>query len=133
MYHQQILVKSIQQNLKFCSFKLIFQSPCKLHMLFKFKDSQDKKIHSDLICHYTCSNCNVTYYGKTYPTFFYQSSRTYANFSNLTEKRVKNMKESAASDHRLQCDCIISFHNFYILAPDTNNFRLLIKETLLIK
>ena len=53
--------------------------------------------------------------------------------SNLTEKRVNNMKESAASDHCLQCDCIISFHNFDVLAPDTNNFRLLIKESLLIK
>ena len=80
MYHQQILVKSIQQNLKFCSLNLIFQSPCKLNTLFKFKDSQDKKIHSDLIYCYTCSNCNVTYYGKAYPTFFYQSSRTYGNF-----------------------------------------------------
>ena len=26
--------------------------------------------------------------------------------SKLTEKRVKNMKESAVSDHHLQCDCI---------------------------
>ena len=52
--------------------------------------------------------------------------------SNLTEKRVKNMKESAVSDHRLQCDCIISFDDF-VLASGTNNFRLLIKESLLIK
>ena len=53
--------------------------------------------------------------------------------SNLTEKRVKNMKESAVSDHRLQCDCIISFDDFYVLASDTNNYRLLITESLLIK
>ena len=37
------LVKSIQQNLKFCSLNVIFQSPCKLHTLFNFKDSLDKK------------------------------------------------------------------------------------------
>ena len=43
------------------------------------------------------------------------------------------MKESAISDHCLQCDCIISFDNFDALASDTNNFRLLIKESLLIK
>ena len=60
------LVKSIQQNLKFCSLNVIFQSPCKLHTLFKFKDSICKKIRYDLIYRYTCSNCNVTYYGKTY-------------------------------------------------------------------
>ena len=43
------------------------------------------------------------------------------------------MKESAVSDHRLQCDCIISFDGFDVLTSDTNNFRLLIKESLLIK
>ena len=53
--------------------------------------------------------------------------------SNLTEKRVKNMKKSAFSDHRLQCDCIIIFDDFDVLAYGTNNFRLLIKESLLIK
>ena len=49
--------------------------------------------------------------------------------SNLTEKRVKNVKESAVSDHHLQCDCIISFDDFEVLASETNNFRLLIKES----
>ena len=53
--------------------------------------------------------------------------------SNLTEKRVKNMKESAVSDHRLQCDCVISLDDFDVLASDTNNFRMLVKENLLIK
>ena len=38
------LVKSIHQNLKFCSLNVIFQSPCKLRTLFKFKDSLDKEI-----------------------------------------------------------------------------------------
>ena len=52
---------------------------------------------------------------------------------NLTEKGVKNMKGSVVSDHRLQCDCVISFGDFDVLASYTNNFRLLIKESLLIK
>ena len=43
------------------------------------------------------------------------------------------MKESVVSDHRLQCDCVISFDDFDVLASETNNFRLLIKESLLIK
>ena len=50
--------------------------------------------------------------------------------SKLTEKRVKNMKESAVSDHHLQCDYVISFDDFDVLASDTNNFKLLIKESL---
>ena len=52
--------------------------------------------------------------------------------SNLTEKRVKNVKESAVSDHLLQCDCSINFDNFHVLVSETNNFRLLIKESLLV-
>ena len=53
--------------------------------------------------------------------------------SNLTEKRVKNMKESAVSDHHLHCDYVIGFDDFDVLDTDTNKFRLLIKESLLIK
>ena len=52
--------------------------------------------------------------------------------SNLTEKRVKNVKQSAGSDHLLQCNCSINFDDFDILASETNNYRLLIKESLLI-
>ena len=51
----------------------------------------------------------------------------------VSQKRVKNMKESAVSDHRLQCDCVISFDDFDVLASDTNNIRLIIKESQLIK
>ena len=53
--------------------------------------------------------------------------------SNLTGKNVKNVKESAVLDHLLQCICAIDFDHFDVLVSDTNNFRLLIKESLLIK
>ena len=43
------------------------------------------------------------------------------------------MNESAVPDHHLQCDCVISFDDFDVLASVTNNFRLLIKKSLLIK
>ena len=125
------LFKSIQGNLQFCSLKVVFQSPCNLCSLFHFKDTLDKKIRSDLVYRYTCSNCNVTYYGKTYRHFFTRAAE-HMGISNLTEKRVKNVKQSAVSDHLLQCDCSINFDDFDILASETKNFRLLIKESLLI-
>ena len=53
--------------------------------------------------------------------------------STLTEKRIKTAKESAISDHLLQCDSPLSFDNFDILASNSDKFRLLIKESLLIK
>ena len=53
--------------------------------------------------------------------------------SNLTEKCLKCVKQSVVSDHLLECNCSIDFDHFNILASDTNRFRLLIKESLLIK
>ena len=64
------LVNSIESNLKFCKLKVIFQSPCKLNSLFRYKDSFQKKIRFDIVYRYMCSNCKVTYYGKTYRHFF---------------------------------------------------------------
>ena len=79
-----------------------------------------------------CSSCNVIYYGKTYRHIFRRAAE-YMSISNLTGKFVKNVKESAVSDHLLQCDCRIDFDRFNTLASDTNSFRLLIKGSLLIK
>ena len=50
------LVNSIESNLKFCKLKVIFQSPCKLNSLFRYKDSRQKKMHSDIVYRYMCSN-----------------------------------------------------------------------------
>ena len=62
---------------------------------------------------------------------FYQKSiiRTI----NLNGKRLKCVKQSAVSDHLLQCNCSIDFDHFDNLASDANRFRFLIKESLLIK
>ena len=54
-------------------------------------------------------------------------------YSLDAKMRVKNMKESTVSDHCLQCHFVISFDDFDVLSSETNNFRLLIKESLLIK
>ena len=51
--------------------------------------------------------------------------------SHLTNKRLKNVKQSATSDHLLTCDCSINFYDFTILSKDSDN-NLLIKRGLLI-
>ena len=53
--------------------------------------------------------------------------------SNLTGKCLKCVKQSAVSDHLLECNCLIDFDHFNILASNANKFRLLSKEILLIK
>ena len=126
------LVNSIESNLKFCKLKSIFQSPCKLNSLLRYKDFLQKKICSDIVYRYMCSNCKVTYYGKTYRHFFTRAAE-HMGISNLTGKRLKCVKQSAVSDHLLECNCSIDFDHFDILASDTNRFRLLVKESLLSK
>ena len=68
------LVKSVHNNSSFCHLKVVFLSPCKLCTLFRFKDTLDKKIRSDLVYRCWCSSCNATYYGKTYRHFFTRSA-----------------------------------------------------------
>ena len=45
-------LNSIESNLKFRKLKIIFQSPCKLNLLFRYKDSVQKKIRSYIIYRY---------------------------------------------------------------------------------
>ena len=53
--------------------------------------------------------------------------------SNLTGKCLKSVKQSAISDHLLECNCSIFFDYFDILTSEANKFRLFIKESLLMK
>ena len=54
------LVNAIENNLKFCKLKVIFESPYKLSSLFHYKDSLKKKIRLAIVYRYTCSKCKVT-------------------------------------------------------------------------
>ena len=94
------LRQTIESNLPFCKLKIIFRSKCRLTNLFHFKDSLEKKIRSGIIYRYMCSNCNVTYYGKTF-CHFYTRAAEHMGISDLTGKRLKNVKQSSISDHLL--------------------------------
>ena len=52
---------------------------------------------------------------------------------NLTRKSILKNKESAISDFLLQSDYPITVEFFHALASDFSKFKLLIKESLLIK
>ena len=53
--------------------------------------------------------------------------------SNSTGKRLKCVKQSAVSDHLFECNYSIDVDHFDVLSSDANKFRLLFKESLLIK
>ena len=100
--------------------------------MFLYKYSLKKKIRSGIVYRYTCSNCKATYYGKRYRRVFTRTTE-HMGISNLTGKRLKSVKQSAVSEHLLECNCSIDFDNFDTLASAANKFRVLIKEGLLIK
>ena len=85
------LRRTIQRNLPFSKLKIIFRSQCGLNTLLHFKDSLEKKIHSGIIYRCRCSNCNFPYYGKTF-RHFYTKAVEHMGISNLTGKRLKNVK-----------------------------------------
>ena len=49
---------------------------------------------------------------------FYVRAAEHMRISHLTNKRLKNVKQSAISDHLLTCDCNINF-------KDSNSINLL--------
>ena len=126
------LRRTIERKLLFCKSKIIFRSKCRLNALCRFKNSLEKKICSGIIYRYTCSNCNVTYYRKTFRYFFTRAAE-HMGISNLTGKHTKNIKQPAISDPLLQCNYMINFDNFDISAAESSKFKLLLRESLLIK
>ena len=52
--------------------------------------------------------------------------------SSVTGKSLKKIKQSAIPDHLLQCNCRINFDHFDVLAADSNKFKLIQRESLLL-
>ena len=109
----------------------MFRSKCRLNTFFRFKDSLEKKNSSGIIHRHTCNNYKVTYYEK--PSANFTRVAEHMGIFNLTRKHLKNVKKLAISEHLLQCNCAIKFDDFSILATDSNKFRLLLRDSLLIK
>ena len=124
--------QTIERDLRYRKLKIIFRSKCRLNTLFRVKDPFEKKIHSGITYRCTCRNCKVTYYGKTF-RHVYTRSAEHMGIANLTGKRLKNVKQSVISHHLLQYNCAIKSDGFSILATDCNRFKLLLRESLLIK
>ena len=99
--------------------------------LFRFKESIPKELRSHIVYKFLCSNCNITYYGET-KRHHNVRSREHLTLPVLTGKRVNNNKESAVKDHCLFFNHVGSFEDFSILTYESNPFKLLIKEVLLV-
>ena len=98
-------------------------------MKIRYGKTLDKKICSDFVYRYWCSSWNATYYGKS----FWHCKSWAAVHMGISNFIAEHAKESVVSNYLLKCDYTIDFDHFDILAYDTNSFRLLIKESLLVE
>ena len=101
------LVNSIENNIKFCQLPFRKRSAMAL-----FTDTR------------------VVTAGLRY---FFTRATEHIGIYIFTGKCLKSVKQSAVSNHLLECNCSIDFDHFDILASDANKFRHLIKESLLMK
>ena len=99
--------------------------------VFQFKDSIAEKLRSQIVYKFLCSNCNITYYGET-ENYLNVRSGEHLSLSSLTDKRVNNNQKPTVKDQCLFFNHVGSFENISILRYESNSFKFLIKETLLV-
>ena len=125
------LYNSFNKTLPQCNIKVIFQSKNHLSKLFRFKDSIPKELRSHIVYKFLCSNCNITCYGETERHLNVRFGE-HLSLSASTGKCVSNNKKSAVKDHCLFFNHVGSFEDFSILTYESNPFKHLIKEALLV-
>ena len=127
------LQKTARDFLPFAKLHVCFKIPTRLSSQFNFKDKISNEIRSLVSYKFQCSSCNTTYIGKTKRHFKVRVSE-HMGVSPLTGKVLKsNNTSTAVRDHMLVCDTKVSYDDFSIIANSSNDFRLKIQESLLIK
>ena len=79
-----------------------------------------------------CSCCIATYYGETKRHLFERASK-YLDITSLTQKGARNPKNFAIIEHIFLKGHNPTYDKFSILTIETNEFKLHLKESLLIK
>ena len=112
--------------------RMIFKAEVRLSSFFRFKDAIPKYLQSGLVYRFKCGGCNTTYYGKTKRHFKVRICE-HLGVSHLTNKLLSNKQNTAISEHLSSCDFSPTFDSFDILTKESNDFKLTMKESLLIE
>ena len=118
-----------------CRIKVVFKCKNRLKNFLVFKDRIPLSVRSHLLYRYTCSGCNAIYIGKTKRHYLVRvfehlgiSMRTHKKFTYNA-----NYKNNSAILNHVNCQkCVGKEENFKIIGSATNDFHLLLKESLLI-
>ena len=87
--------------------------------------------HSNLVYKFKCNICNDICYGKT-KRYFKVRACEHLGITSLMGKKVKSPKESVVFDHIVHTDHNANFDDFETLVKECDEFRLLLRVSLLI-
>ena len=88
-------------------------------------------LQSNLVYKFKCDICNDIYYGKTKWHFKVRACE-HLGITTLTKKKVKSPKERAVFDHIVHTGRNVSFDDFKTLVKECDEFRVFIRDSLLI-
>ena len=87
------LEKIISDQIPFCKISVVFSSKTKIKDFFSFKDKIHKNLKSLVLYKFKCSDCNITYIGKTLRHFQIRFSE-HLGISKVTNLPLKYNKKS---------------------------------------
>ena len=126
------LNRCVGKCLKFCKFKIIFQTGNRFKNYFGSKDRVPKTLQSNFIYKFKCGSCTASYYDKTYRHMKVRISE-HQGVSLTTGKQVKGTLSMSVRGHMLNCDHAIVWEDFSIIGRESNHYLLERKESVFIK
>ena len=130
------LIKLAKTYFYCCKIQVIFNSSKRLGSFFNFKDKVPLNARSLILYKFTCSSCNSAYVGKTKRHFlvrmFEHLGISLATGNNYTYNS-KNNNNTAVLNHINCGNCEANLDNFQIIGSARNDYKLCLKESLVIQ
>ena len=120
-----------QKSIPWGKVNVIFKTQCRISHLLKYKDVTPNDLVSHVIYCYKCPSCNAGYVGETERHSKVRWSE-HLGISCFTGQPIVGIP-TAIREHLLRQKCESDLTNFKIVSTEVNEFRRLIKESLLIK
>ena len=98
---------------------------------FRYKDPKPKDLISGAVYKFQRGLCNESYYGESIRHLDIRSGE-HIYVSPLTGRKIKPSNNSAICDHSLHYNHLPFFENFSVLAHESKQYLLEIKQSLLI-
>ena len=130
------LSKVAKNYFQCCKIQVVFNSSKRLGSFFNFKDKVPLNVRSLVLYKFTCSSCNSAYVGKTKRHFLVRMFE-HLGISLITGNNYtfnpKNNNNTAVLNHIKCGTCEANLDNFRIIGSARNDYKLCLKESLVIQ